>query len=64
MALMTVEEYMRRRYTSESMPPKHRIWRHIREGRIPAIKEGKQYYIDEKALSLTGNDLVDKVLCA
>lgn len=67
MALLTVEEYIERRYAPNSRPPKHRIWRNIRLGRIPrelVIKEGKYYYIDEKALQLTGNPMVDKVLCS
>lgn len=63
MALMTLEEYLSRRYTPTSIPPKHRVWRWLREGKIPfAIKEGRRYMIDEKALELTGNKLVDRVL--
>lgn len=63
MALMTVEEYIERKYTPKSRPDKKTVWGWIRTGKIPAKKEGRRYYIDEKALQLTGNPLVDNVLC-
>lgn len=63
MALITVDEYIERKYAPRSRPPKRTVWRWIRLGKIPARKEGRRYYIDEKALELTGNPLVDKVLC-
>jgi hypothetical protein len=63
MALLTVDEYIERKYAPKSRPPKTTVWRWIRLGKIPARKEGRRYYIDEQALKLTGNKIVDNVLC-
>lgn len=67
MALMTVEEYAERRYTERSRPPRQAVWRTIRRLKKdhPELftKEGRRIYIDERALKLTGNPMVDKVLC-
>jgi hypothetical protein len=51
MALLTVDEYIERKYAPKSRPPKTTVWRWIRLGKIPARKEGRRYYIDEQASS-------------
>lgn len=64
MKFMRIDKYLQFRYTDDSRPSKRTIIQHIRDGLLPGRKQGKFYYIDIEAEEhLTGNDLVDRVLC-
>lgn len=61
---LTVQEWAKREFTTGSRPQPHAIWRWIREGRIPATKLGKRYFIPASFTlnGRTGNALADKIL--
>ena len=61
---LTVVEWMNREFTEGSRPRPNVVWRWIREGRMPATKLGKRYYIpsDYTLAGRTGDPLADKIL--
>lgn len=60
---MTIEQYRAEYYADASAPPLNTVRQWIRDGRLPAEKRGKRYYIDtDKLPPATGNALADRVL--
>lgn len=54
---------MQTQFTDDSRPKLDTVRRWIREGKLPAVKHGRKYYIDtDKLKPSTGNALADKVL--
>lgn len=47
--LLTVEQWVEQRFEAGSRPSKRTVWRWIRDGRLPAERIGKRYYIDPAA---------------
>ena len=43
--LVTVEQWIEQRFSEGSRPSKRTVWRWIRDGRLPAERMGKRYFI-------------------
>lgn len=43
----TVDEWINQTFNPRSRPKRSTVWRWIREGRIPARKLGRRYYIEQ-----------------
>ncbi len=63
MPLIDIDEYRDTYFSPRSRPPKNTVRLWIREGKLPAEKHGRKYYIDtDKIGPSTGNKLADRVL--
>ncbi len=47
--LQTIEDYIKTNYTEKSRPSIEAVRRWIREGRLTAYKQGRNYYIPHDA---------------
>ena len=59
--MQTVDEWIETNFAEGSQPAKTTVWRWIREGKLPARRMGKRYYLTgDKTVPET--DLVDRVM--
>lgn len=61
MAFIDIKEF-RSRFSPGSAPHEHTVRRWVEQRRLPGMKMGGRYYIDEDALFALGNPVVEKVL--
>lgn len=59
---MTLDQWAAREFHQNSLPPKTTLWRWVREGKIPAARMGRRYYVPSDFTLGTGNALADRIL--
>ena len=59
---LTLDAWAAREFAPGSIPPKTTLWRWAREGKIPATKLGRRYYVDQGFRVSTGNSRADNIL--
>ena len=61
MSMQTVDEWIETNFAEGSRPAKTTVWRWIREGKLPARRIGKRYYLTPDQ-TVPETDLVSRVL--